>query len=73
MSIESAAAFIRFARSGDNVARQLGAPGACVTYDVLCAAGREAGFSFDAAELAAAFRFDWAARRIHYSCSGRAS
>jgi hypothetical protein len=73
MSIASAAAFIRFLRARDDLARQLGAPGSRVTYEVLCSAGREAGFMFDAPELAAAFRFDWAARRIHYAASGRAS
>jgi hypothetical protein len=73
MSIGSAAAFIRFIRSEQKLARQLCAHDAGMTYDLLCAAGRDAGFVFDAAELAAAFRFDWAARRIHYSSSDLAS
>jgi hypothetical protein len=73
MSIGSAVAFIRFMLSEQKLARQLCADDAGMTYDLLCAAGRDTGFFFDAAELAAAFRFDWAARRIHYSSSGPAS
>jgi hypothetical protein len=52
MSIGAAAAFLRFVRSDDEFARRLAEPGAAITYDILCAAGREAGFSFEPAERA---------------------
>jgi hypothetical protein len=67
MSIASAASFIRHARSNDGVARRLAALGGGATYEALCAEGRAAGYDFDAAELAAAFRFDWTARYLHFA------